>query len=476
VGLGFRVEVAADLLADPGAADFVEVVAESCFANPAAHREAVALSRVWPVVPHGVKLSLGSAEGIEVDRARRLGALARELGAPVVTEHVAFTRAGGRDIGHLTQVPLTRETVRVVARNVATARRHLPDVPFLLENPAWTFRWPGDELDEATFFQEIAAATGCGLLLDLGNLHANALNAGADPRAVLDAYPLDRVAMIHLAGGVTEDGFYFDTHAHPVPDPVFALLDRFVARAGPVPVVLERDDEFPPFDQLRAELSRARQALAGPAADEMGPPSASRGSQGGGEAGRSEESLTSPPPRLPGHPPSSTRGAPLEVPASVAMARAQARLAVLLTAPEEPDAAEALPFGPGALRRSREVLRQKRVDDALPILGNLVPHRDAVRALARACLAAAPRAPALAGVADALRIARAAAEDPRLATAARLDLLVLRSRFVGPADDGSLRARVGPFVGRERLPGGRVVWAVKAPGGSAGVRVFETRG
>src|SRR5262245_4800756 len=136
-GIGLRPEIAGDLLGSPGSVDFVEVVAEACFASPAARREAVAVSRVWPVVPHGVKLSLGSAEGIDVDRARRLGALARELRAPAVTEHVAFVRGGGREIGHLTQVPFTREAVRVVAANVARARRALPDVPLLLENAAW---------------------------------------------------------------------------------------------------------------------------------------------------------------------------------------------------------------------------------------------------------------------------------------------------------------------------------------------------
>lgn len=444
VGLGFRVEVAADLLRDPGAADFVEVVAEACSSNPAARREALALARMWPVVPHGVKLSLGSAEGVDADRAARLGALARELRAPAISEHVAFVRAGGREIGHLTQVPFTREAVRVVARNVAAARRHLPDVPLLLENAAWTFRWPGDELREADFFAEIAAATGCELLLDLGNLYANAINAGADPAAVLDAYPLDRVAMIHIAGGVTEGGFYFDTHAHAVPDAVFALLERFVTARGPVPVVLERDDAFPPFDELRAEVDRARGILRGAEARPRDRPA--------------------PPPAPP--PPEDTAG----------LGAAQARLAEMLTAAEEPPHAEAAPYGEGAIARSREVLRRKRVDDALPILGNLLPHRDEVRPLAHACLTDAPRAAALSGVADAIRIARAAAADPRLAPAARIDLLLLRARFIGPAADGGVRARIGPFVGRERMAGGRTVWAVKGPGAAAGVRVFERRG
>src|SRR5262245_17691401 len=137
VGLGFRAEIAGDLLGAPERGDFVEVVAETCFASPAARREAVALSRICPVVPHGVKLSLGSAEGMGVECARRLGALARELRGPAITEQVAFVRAGGREIGHLTQGPFTREAVRVVAANVAAARRALPDVPLYLENAAW---------------------------------------------------------------------------------------------------------------------------------------------------------------------------------------------------------------------------------------------------------------------------------------------------------------------------------------------------
>src|SRR5688500_18240355 len=166
VALGWRPELAGDVLRAPDAVDFLEVVADTCFAQPAAWREARALAEVRPVVPHGVKLSLGSADGVDLSRARRLGALARELGAPAVSEHVAFTRAGGREIGHLTPLPFTRAAVRVVARNVAAVRRVLPDVPLLLENVAWTLRWPEDEMDEAAFYAAVAEATGCPLLLD----------------------------------------------------------------------------------------------------------------------------------------------------------------------------------------------------------------------------------------------------------------------------------------------------------------------
>ena len=159
VGLGWRPEIAADLLVDRGAVDFVEVIAEACFVPSAQRREAVALAEAWPVIPHGVKLSLGSAEGVDEDRARRLGALAVALRAPMITEHVALTSAGGCDIGHLTQLPRTREAVRVVARNVARARRHLPDVPLVLENVAWTLRWPDDAMREEVAIDNGAPAT-----------------------------------------------------------------------------------------------------------------------------------------------------------------------------------------------------------------------------------------------------------------------------------------------------------------------------
>src|SRR5687768_2470154 len=130
VGIGFRAPLAAALLRAPRRVDFIEVVAERC-ADPKVRHEVMAMRELWPIVPHGVKLSLGSADGIDVERARALGSLAREVRAPLVSEHVAFVRSRGTEIGHLTELPMTREAVRVVARNVEVLRRHLPDVPLL---------------------------------------------------------------------------------------------------------------------------------------------------------------------------------------------------------------------------------------------------------------------------------------------------------------------------------------------------------
>jgi len=459
VGVGFRVELAADLVADRQLVDFVEVVAETCYTQRATRREACALAEIWPVVPHGVKLSLGSAEGIELDRARRLGALAKELRAAVISEHVAFTRAGGIDIGHLTQLPRTRAAIRTVAQNVARARRVLPDVPLLLENVAWSLQWPDDEMDEATFYHEIVAATGCDLLLDLGNLYANAVNEGRDPRAVLLDYPLDRVGMVHMAGGVWEDGFYFDTHAHAIPQPVMALLAIVLARRD-VPVMIERDAQFA-CAELSRELAEIRAMPRG--------------------ARRDLESRT----------------ATASAGRAVGLAAAQAELAAQLAGLDTAATPFAVRIGIDALDRSRGILQRKRVDDALPLLAHLsrtgrsrpglsrpglsacaaevaATEPDRVRDLATRALAGHLRPARRAGPSDAWRIAEAALCDPELADAAAVDRLLLRARFAGPGADGTLRPRRTPFVGSARLNDGRRVRAIKGLGALATVTMRET--
>ncbi len=453
MGLGYRTALAGSLLRAPSTVDFVEVVAEACLHAPGMLRETCAIAEIWPVVPHGVKLSLGSADGIDDDRARRLGQLVRTLKAPLVSEHAAFTAAGGVDIGHLTQLPRTRDAIRALAKNVDRARRHF-DVPLLLENVAWTWRWPDDEMDEGDFYAEVVAATGCDLLLDLANLRANALNEGKDPAAVLASYPLSHVSMVHIAGGVSVDGFFFDNHAAAVPDDVFSLLALLVRHVGPRPVLLERDGAFPPLHELQAELDRARSICSGP-------PSSS--------------AATAPPPprRSPaGRPPATAPGA-LD-----GLAQEQAALARRLTARSiddvggEPDAASR-----AALERARGVLARKRVDDALPLLLHLSRRDDGIEPLASAALAGTARPPRGVAPRDAVRIARAALRDERFADDARRDLLHLRARFVGVDDeaDRALRPRRAPFVGGARLGDGRRCIVIKGPGRGAALRHVEPR-
>ncbi|MFO0577308.1 MAG: DUF692 family protein [Polyangia bacterium] len=443
VGMGWRPELAGGLMTAPQQVDWLEVVAEPCMAPGPTQREILALAEIWPVVPHGVKLSLGSADGIELERARRLGRLARALRSPCITEHVAFTRAGGREIGHLTQLPFTRAALAVLTRNVDAARRVLPDVPLLLENAAWTLRWPDDELAEGDFYHEVAARTGCRLLLDLGNVYANARNSGTDPLALLRSYPLDRIGMIHLAGGSLRGGFYIDTHADPVPAPVLELLAETLRCCGPLPILIERDACFPPFAETAAELHAARAVLQQAAAERP--------------AIAQDTRMLAP---LPDSPEERAR-----------LAQDQAALCAQLIAPQLAAPDPTPRFDPAAIRRSRDVLRWKRIDDALPLLEHLrrcVPSSRALAQRAGEALRGAPRLPRGNAPADALRIAARAASEPALARAAALDQLILRARFV--EEDGGLRPRRAPFLGAARLAGARI-WAWKGLGASAPVRL-----
>ncbi|HEU4406521.1 MAG TPA: DUF692 domain-containing protein [Polyangiaceae bacterium] len=442
VGVGFRPQLARALLRAPGRVDFLEVVAESC-REPRVRREVAALSELWPVVPHGVKLSLGSAEGVDEGRARELGQLARALRAPLVSEHVAFVRAGGREIGHLTELPMTREAVRVVARNVATLRRHLPDVPLLLENVARAFLWDTHEMSEGEFYREVVRATGCELLLDVSNLYANALNEGRDPSEALAEYPLEHARMVHVAGGVFECDFYYDTHAHPVPDAVFELVAGALARRPDAALLLERDAALDDEAAIFEEVGRLR-SIERPDARAAAPP-------GAGALAASPAARAAPP------------GAPTA--ASAALAGAQAALARRLT-DAGVDPGEGRP-----LRRARGVLERKRADEALALLPRLGAMVTTARAIELGRIRETPRPAAMAAVADAMRIAEASTALPELAAAAAPDWLCLRARFVaGPAGP---RPRTLPWLGRESLGEGRALWAWKGPGPASAVRLRE---
>lgn len=259
LGVGWRPELAATIhrRADLG---FVEIVAE---AFPTGRPLPLALRdlrrRGVAVVPHGVRLSLGGADRPDPYRLAALADLALRVDAPLVSEHVAFVRGGGVEAGNLLPVPRTRAALDVLVENVRLAMAALP-VPLALEPIASFLEWPDQELDEASFLSELLDRTGALLLLDVANLYANAVNGGGDPVSLLDRLPLDRVAYVHVAGGVEEGRLYHDTHAHPVPAGVLVLVADLAQRA-PIPgVMLERDRRFPTRAELDAELDAIRDA------------------------------------------------------------------------------------------------------------------------------------------------------------------------------------------------------------------------
>ncbi|MGE2835955.1 DUF692 domain-containing protein [Mycobacterium sp. SMC-4] len=254
LGIGWRSEIAG-IIADlrPG---FCEVIAESI---PLRRRHARAdpaltdlAARGVPVIPHGVALSLGGVEPVQRRRVRRLASCADALGSPLVSEHIAFVRAGGIEAGHLLPVPRTREALDVLADNIARTRSELA-VPLAVENIASFLEWPESDLTESEFLTELVERTGVLLVLDVANVYANARNRGRDPVSELLRLPVEQVAYSHVAGGLQSGRFYHDTHTERIPQEVLDMVTVLRERVD-TPVMLERDGRYPPAAELFDEL------------------------------------------------------------------------------------------------------------------------------------------------------------------------------------------------------------------------------
>ncbi|MER5683841.1 DUF692 domain-containing protein [Streptomyces sp. NPDC002205] len=266
IGIGWRPEIADAVEALPGI-DWVEAVAENLCTDHLPDSLVRLRARGVTVVPHGVALGLGGADRPDPDRLADLAARAALLGTPLVTEHIAFVRAGGPrtasprlEAGHLLPVPRTWEALDVLCENVRIAQDSLP-VPLALENIAALIAWPGEELTEGQFLAELVERTGVRLLIDVANLHTNHVNRGEDPAKALDELPVEAIAYVHVAGGIEKDGVWHDTHAHPVTRPVLDVLAELRSRIAPPGVLLERDDDFPPAEELVGELTAVRATL-----------------------------------------------------------------------------------------------------------------------------------------------------------------------------------------------------------------------
>ncbi|SNX64656.1 hypothetical protein SAMN06272735_6484 [Streptomyces sp. TLI_55] len=265
-GIGWRPEIADAVERMPGI-DWVEVVAENTCPGHLPESLRRLRERGVTVVPHGVSLGLGGADRPDESRLTALAERAEALGSPLVTEHIAFVRAGGLltasprlEAGHLLPVPRTRDALDVLCENVRIAQAALP-VPLAVENIAALIAWPDEEMTEGQFLYELADRTGVRLLIDVANLHTNHVNRGEDPAAALADLPLEAIAYVHVAGGFERDGVWHDSHAHPVPRPVLDILTDLASRVSPPGVLLERDENFPEPAELEGELAAIRGAV-----------------------------------------------------------------------------------------------------------------------------------------------------------------------------------------------------------------------
>jgi uncharacterized protein (UPF0276 family) len=256
VGVGLRIPHYPHLSTAWPAVPWFEVITENFLGDGGAPRYWLDTFRErYPLVMHGVSMSLGSEE--DPEHTARVVRLARHLRSPWVSDHLCFTRAGGVQTHDLLPLPYTEDVLRHVVERCKRISGEL-GVPFVVENPSTYLTWNASEMSEAEFLGRLAEAADIGILLDINNVYVSACNHGLDPRTWIDAIPADRVVQLHLAGHSIREGHRLDTHDHPVCDEVWDLYRHTVARVGAVSTLVEWDDQLPPFPELLAEAGRAQ--------------------------------------------------------------------------------------------------------------------------------------------------------------------------------------------------------------------------
>jgi uncharacterized protein len=264
-GLGLRPPHFEEVLAGEPRVDWWEVISENFLVaggNP--RRVLREVSARWPVVLHGVSLSIGSVDPLDEDYLARLAALADEVDPPFVSDHLCWSALGGHAAHDLWPLPYTDEALDLVVDKVGRVQDRLGR-RILLENPSSYVTFAASQLSEAEFLAEVARRADCGILLDVNNVYVSSTNHGWDPSAYLAAIPPDRVGQIHLAGHSDHGTHLLDTHDHPVCDPVWQLYGVAMARFGGVASMIERDDHIPALDELIGELDKARAIAGAPA-------------------------------------------------------------------------------------------------------------------------------------------------------------------------------------------------------------------
>lgn len=257
VGIGFREPFRSDLFLHQAEVDFLEITVEHYLdATPEKLKELSLLARHFTLIPHALNLSLGSAEGLDLDYLQKLARLIEQLNPPWWSDHICFTRAGGIDIGHLAPLPYTMEALDVLTANIEQVRRYIK-TPLILENITYMLALPG-EMTEAEFVRRLLERTDCGFLLDVTNLFINASNHGYDWREFLAQLPMERVVQLHFVGGEYHGDLLIDSHSQPTQDEIWAVMAAVLADAPVKGIILERDENLPGFTTLLQELANAR--------------------------------------------------------------------------------------------------------------------------------------------------------------------------------------------------------------------------
>ena len=257
-GLGLRTPHYEAVLNEPHAIDWLEIITENYLVpggKPLHYLERI--RRRFPLVMHGVSLSIGSTDPIDLDYLAQVRALAKRIEPHWISDHLCWTGIEGRNLHDLLPLPYTEEALASVVERVGQVQDALGR-QILLENVSSYLTYRASDMSEWEFLREVAERADCAILLDINNIYVSSVNHGFDPLAYLQAIPPDRVRQFHLAGHSDMDGHLIDTHDHPIVKPVWDLYCAAITRFGAVPTMIERDDNIPELGELVAELQIAR--------------------------------------------------------------------------------------------------------------------------------------------------------------------------------------------------------------------------
>lgn len=267
IGVGFKPQHFAAITKSPRSVAFFEIHAENYMgAGGPQHAQLSALRRDYTLSVHGVGLSIGGQAPLDLAHVARLKAVCERYQPELVSEHLAWSSHGTNFYNDLLPLPLTEATLNTVVAHVDCVQETLQR-RILIENPATYLRFAESAIPETEFLAELTHRSGCGLLLDVNNVFVSATNHGFDPHTYLDGFPMQAVGEIHLAGHTrapTANGsaLLIDTHGEAIAEAVFALYAYALALSGPVPSLIERDNDVPVWTELAAEAAHAEAILA----------------------------------------------------------------------------------------------------------------------------------------------------------------------------------------------------------------------
>ncbi|HTD04788.1 DUF692 domain-containing protein [Undibacterium sp.] len=257
-GLGLRTDHYHQVLAGPQRIDWFEILSEN-YMVPGGKPLAM-LDRIrqdYPMVMHGVSMSIGTPQGPGEEYLRDLKKLMQRVQPLWISDHLCWTGVHGKNMHDLLPLPYTEETVKLVAANIRRVQDSL-ERPLVLENVSSYVSFNSDSMPEWEFVAAVAEESDSLILLDVNNIYVSSFNHGFDPNDYLNGIPVQRVQQIHLAGHSNHGTHIVDTHDHPIVDPVWDLYAAALRRFGQVAGMIERDDNIPPLPDLVAELDIAR--------------------------------------------------------------------------------------------------------------------------------------------------------------------------------------------------------------------------